>query len=581
MRTNEMKDNNKESTKIKGKNEIMQKIESLEIDKLNITNDDKKEEYLIKVWPFSNICSNNSNLFKSICKIQIESLSDTILGTGFLFKFVIAQENFYCLVSNENILKKDIINNNYIIHFFYNYEVKSNNSKKNERKRYIKSFIDIGLDITIIEILEEDNIPKDYFLWNEVETNNDRLINSQIFIPELIQETKIINLKGKIIKINNYEFTHSISTSHDSSGYPIFISYSGYPIGIQKNKNGDKSENYGDFIYPIINIITKDIFNIRNCGKYINGKYIYEDGKYYIGQYKDNKPNGKGKKYYSNGNILYEGDFCNGKFDGNGKYYYDDGKYFIGGYKNGLRNGKGIKYYKNGNIEFEGEFIDGEPEGFGKNYWEDGESYVGQCKAGLKHGKGIEYYSNGKIQYEGDFIHHKRDGIGKYFWDDGKYYIGQWKNDKRNGKGTNFYPNGKIQYEGDFIDDDYGGNGKYIWENGEYYIGQWKNGLRNGKGILYYSNGNIQYEGDYLNDKRDGLGKYIMANEDYYIGQWKNGSVNGKGIIYYKNGKISCKGNFVNGNINGIFTKMVNIILANVRMIINMEKEHYIIQMEI
>ena len=31
---------------------------------------------------------------------------------------------------------------------------------------------------------------------------------------------------------------------------------------------------------------------------------------------------GKGKVYYKNGNIIYDGDFVKGKREGNGKYIY-------------------------------------------------------------------------------------------------------------------------------------------------------------------------------------------------------------------------------------------------------------------
>ena len=48
---------------------------------------------------------------------------------------------------------------------------------------------------------------------------------------------------------------------------------------------------------------------------------------------------------------MYEGDWINGKEEGNGKYYWEDGRYYIGQLKNGLRNGKGIEYYSNGNIK--------------------------------------------------------------------------------------------------------------------------------------------------------------------------------------------------------------------------------------
>ena len=44
-----------------------------------------------------------------------------------------------------------------------------------------------------------------------------------------------------------------------------------------------------------------------------NGKYIWEDGEYYIGQYKNGLFHGKGTEYYSNGKIMYEGDYINEK----------------------------------------------------------------------------------------------------------------------------------------------------------------------------------------------------------------------------------------------------------------------------
>ena len=48
-----------------------------------------------------------------------------------------------------------------------------------------------------------------------------------------------------------------------------------------------------------------------------NGKLYYKDGTYYIGEFKKGERNGKGKLYYANGNIKYEGNWINGKFEGN------------------------------------------------------------------------------------------------------------------------------------------------------------------------------------------------------------------------------------------------------------------------
>ena len=91
-------------------------------------------------------------------------------------------------------------------------------------------------------------------------------------------------------------------------------------------------------------------------------------------------------------------------------------------------HGYGIMFYKNGNIEYEGDFIDGKYEGNGTHYNEDGEYYIGQWKNGLVHGKGIVYYKNGKIKYEGELLNGKREGYGKFFYAEGGYYIGQLSN---------------------------------------------------------------------------------------------------------------------------------------------------------
>jgi len=106
--------------------------------------------------------------------------------------------------------------------------------------------------------------------------------------------------------------------------------------------------------------------------------------------------------------MKYEGDFKDGKADGNGKIIYGDGKYYIGQLKNDHRHGKGILYYKNGNIKYEGDFVENKFEGNGKLILEDGQYYIGQFKNGFKHGKGIEYYSNGSIKYEGEFENDKK-----------------------------------------------------------------------------------------------------------------------------------------------------------------------------
>ena len=66
---------------------------------------------------------------------------------------------------------------------------------------------------------------------------------------------------------------------------------------------------------------------------------------------------GKGKIYYKNGDIKYDGDFVNGKYEGNGKYICENGNYYVGQWLNGNKHGKGKVYYKNGDIKYDGDLL--------------------------------------------------------------------------------------------------------------------------------------------------------------------------------------------------------------------------------
>ena len=111
----------------------------------------------------------------------------------------------------------------------------------------------------------------------------------------------------------------------------------------------------------------------------LNGKGIYLDSNNYkyLGDFRDMKKWGKGKLITDK--IIYEGDFCNDKFEGKGK----------------------IKFLKNGD-EYEGSFVNGNFEGVGVFKYLNGDIYEGEFKNGKMHGNGIYKYRIGKI-YRGLF----------------------------------------------------------------------------------------------------------------------------------------------------------------------------------
>ena len=59
-------------------------------------------------------------------------------------------------------------------------------------------------------------------------------------------------------------------------------------------------------------------------------------------------------------NLIFEGEYLNGKTNGKGKEYnYFENLIFEGEYLNGERNGKGKEYNYDGSLIFEGEYLNG------------------------------------------------------------------------------------------------------------------------------------------------------------------------------------------------------------------------------
>ena len=478
---------------------------------------------------------------KSICKIS----TSYKISSGFFIKFFKQDKDFFCLMTNEHVITKEMIEKRQIINLFYDNEKIVKEIVLNPNERFIKEFRDIGIDATVIEILPDDNIDKKNFLLPVIDYIYDYigLLNTEIILFQ-----NQFYFTGKIQKINNNEFTYLTNKEFNSTGCPIFLKDNIKVIGICKNNNNNSDkicENIADFIGPIF-----DYFKNFELTKEENEKHIDDKEDLFFEQstidlIDEDKfiekelecPDNTDEPNEGNGN------FVNGKLEGTGKFIWPNGNYYIGQFKNGKKNGKGIIYSKDGNILYEGDFSNDKKEGTGKLILKNGLYYEGQFKNGKKNGKGTIHYKDGKIAYEGDFCNDKKEGSGKIILKKGNYYEGQFKNNKIQGKGIHYYSNGNIMYDGDYVNGKFEGNGKFIWKNGQYYIGQFKNNKMHGKGIQYYKNGNVMYEGDYVNGKYEGNGKFVWKNGQYYIGQFKNGRANGQGIVYYKNGNIKCTNN--------------------------------------
>ena len=188
-------------------------------------------------------------------------------------------------------------------------------------------------------------------------------------------------------------------------------------------------------------LINKSIFNEKKTLEYklyldinksnLNDCILYE-GNVIKGT---NIKNGNGIEYQINNikkdNIIFKGEYLNGKRNGKGKEFYSNGKIkFEGEYLIGERNGKGKEFYFDGKLKFEGEYLNGKRwNGKGKEDFDDGKTmFEGEYKEGEKWiGKGTEYNLFDKLLFEGEYLEGKK-----------------W-----NGK-VNEYDFGELKFEGEY-----------------------------------------------------------------------------------------------------------------------------------
>jgi len=147
--------------------------------------------------------------------------------------------------------------------------------------------------------------------------------------------------------------------------------------------------------------------------KQTNEIITYKNGVY-KGEVFDDKPHGKGKFIFANGDI-YEGEFVNGKQHGKGKLSYTKDPQKIDG-----------EWVEISGV-YEGDFENDQPNGKGKLTDTFG-VYEGDFVNGEQHDKGkIKYWEVKGCIYEGDFANGWPHGKGKVTCEDGTITEGNWK----------------------------------------------------------------------------------------------------------------------------------------------------------
>ena len=167
--------------------------------------------------------------------------------------------------------------------------------------------------------------------------------------------------------------------------------------------------------------------NKKKGKEYIKGILVFE-GLYLL----DKKWEGKG--YDKDGNVIYELKNGNGFIK---EFDYELNLQYEGEYKDGKRNGNGKEYF-HGELEFEGEFLNGEKWNgiYRKKETINGKITIElecQFREGKKNGKGKEYNKeDGTLLFEGEFLNgEKWNGKGKKYDKNGKLIEYEYINGKR------------------------------------------------------------------------------------------------------------------------------------------------------
>lgn len=321
--------------------------------------------------------SKNDEQFFFMCKISTIFQEEEIVGSGFFIKLSKNNKPLNCLMTNEHIIKKEMINSNEIqmISLLYDNYRKKRSIILNKNERFIQEFTFMNIDVTIIEILQKDNINNNKFLNSTmVKGDYNKYKDKKILIPQFPNGAQLCYSIGRINEIyqNDYLFSHSSSTSFGSSGSPIILlndlNKNFILIGIHSASSKVKEENYGYFIKPILQYLNRYIF----------GDYYYEgevlkglpngSGKLYnknnilifSGRFKDGEKIGYGTEYFDNKKVKYKGYFHNNVYDGLGLLYYFERSYYKGLFKNGFRHGEGAVYDEKNNLVHKGFFENGD-----------------------------------------------------------------------------------------------------------------------------------------------------------------------------------------------------------------------------
>ena len=255
-------------------------------------------------------------------KKNILRLVSGVIGSGFFCKIYFNNNNIMpALITCYHVLNVDHIKKKNIIYYSY-YTSKGNAKAQIDLNIQRIIFQDKELDITIIEIKEEDNLDIYSFLEmdNSININSPKILNHKTYLLHYPKGVKDVQYsQGEIINLNDkFNFIANYWTEPGSSGSPIFDYEKNLVIGMHSkgSKIKENNNNIGLGIilkYAVIQFIKKKGEEINHFYKNLYPRADTMDMIYII---QENKPihifcGEFVKRYESKCNIKYNGEKYN------------------------------------------------------------------------------------------------------------------------------------------------------------------------------------------------------------------------------------------------------------------------------
>ena len=259
----------------------------------------------------------------------------------------------------------------------------------------------------------------------------------------------------------------------------------------------------------------------KGYGKLWNNEYSY------YGNFNNDKFDGKGLLEYNNHKLFkkYDGEFKNGNKDGFGKEIYLNGEYYLGYFKNNLKNGKGKLFNKFNSIKLESEWVDdlAQEKKYIIEYYDNGnKKYEGECNGLYKDGKGKEYDYKENLIFEGDYENNNKKN-GTFYYNEMIIFRGEFSKNEPV-KGIFYYKNGIKLVEGEVIVyENVLMNNENIYKE-RYIVGD--------NIILFHDDGSLKFEGNLLRGKN--VFNSRVKTDNIFINNIEYKIKYGKGAYYEK-----------------------------------------------